>query len=276
MTELLKIEWLKIKNYSAFIVLGLFYLLGILGANYGVFYLKKNFIDETDPTKIIASSSPYDFTNTWQTTSYVSGFLLMLPALLMILLVTNEFSFRTHRQNILDGWSRKNFINVKIVIALLSALASTVMVFITAMIFGFASGSSFDISNVENIGYFFVKALSFNMIALLFAVLVRKTGFAIGLFFIYLGVETILWGIMQGLSMKFKREYDFDIGFMGNYLPLNSSDSLVHFPRNAVSDMAKNTGLMPHEYMYVSLSLALMYILIFYVWSRSRVIKTDL
>lgn len=276
MTELLKIEWLKIKNYSAFIVLSLFYLLGILGANYGVFYLKKNFIDEADPTKIIASSSPYDFTNTWQTTSYVSGFLLMLPALLMILLVTNEFSFRTHRQNILDGWSRKNFINVKIVIALLSALASTVMVFITAMIFGFASGSSFDISNIENIGYFFIKALSFNIIALLFAVLVRKTGFAIGLFFIYLGVENILWAILQGLSMKFKREYDFDIGFMGNYLPLNSSDSLVHFPRNPVSDMAKNAGLMPHEYMYVSLSLALMYILIFYVWSRSRIIKTDL
>lgn len=276
MTELLKIEWLKIKNYSAFIVLSLFYLLGILGANYVVFYLKENLIDEADPTKIIASSSPYDFINTWQTTSYVSGFLLALPALLMILLVTNEFSFRTHRQNILDGWSRKNFINVKIVIALLSALASTVMVFITAMIFGFASGSSFDISNIENIGYFFIKALSFNMIALLFAVLVRKTGFAIGLFFIYLGVETILWGILQGLSMKFKREYDFDIGFMGNYLPLNSSDSLVHFPRNAVSDMAKNAGMMPHEYMYVSMSLALMYILIFYVWSRNRIIKTDL
>jgi ABC-2 type transport system permease protein len=276
MTELLKIEWLKIKNYSAFIVLSLFYLVGILGSNYGVFYLKKNFIDEADPTKIIASSSPYDFANTWQTTSYVSGYLLMLPALLMILLVTNEFSFRTHRQNIIDGWSRKDFINVKIVIAVISAVASAVMVFLTALIFGFASGSSFDMSNIENIGYFFVKALSFNMIALLFAVLVRKTGFAIGLFFIYLGVETILWGILQGLSMKFKREYDFDFGFLGNYLPLNSSDSLVHFPKNAVSDMAKNASLMPHEYMYVSLAFALLYITVFYVWSRSRIIKTDL
>ena len=68
------------------------------------------------------------------------------------------------------------------------------------------------------------------MIALLFAVLVRKTGFAIGLFFIYLGVENIIWAILQGLSMKYKLEYDFDIGYMGNYLPLNASDSLVHFP----------------------------------------------
>ncbi len=276
MIELLKIEWLKLKNYSAFIVLSLFFVVGILGSNYAVFYLKKNFIDKADPTKIIAGSSPYDFYNTWQTTSYVSGFVLMLPALLMILLVTNEFSFKTHRQNIIDGWSRKNFIDVKIVMAVIAAVVSSILVFITAMIFGFASGSSFDISNVDNVGYFFLKALSFNMIALLFAVLVRKTGFAIGLFFIYLGVENILWGILVGLSMKYKMEYGFDIGYMGNYLPLNASDSLVHFPKNAVSDMAKNVNKLPTEYKYVSLTLVLVYLSIFYTWSRNRILKTDL
>lgn len=274
--QLLKIEWLKLKNYSAFIVLSLFFLLGVLGSNYAVFYLKKNFIDNADPTKMIAGASPYNFSNTWQTTSYVSGFVLMLPALLMILLVTNEFSFRTHRQNIIDGWSRKSFIDVKIIMALIGAAVATVVVFITALIFGFASGSSFDISNIDNIGFFFLKALSFNMIALLFAVLVRKTGFAIGLFFIYLGVENILWGILQGLSMKYKLENGFDIGYMGNYLPLNSSDSLIHFPKNAVSDMAKNVNKMPHEYMYVSLALALGYLFLFYWWSRNRILKTDL
>lgn len=276
MIELLKIEWLKLKNYSAFIVLSLFYVLGVLGSNYAVFYLKKNFIDQTAPGKMIAGASPYDFANTWQTTSYVSGFVLMLPALLMILIVTNEFSFRTHRQNIIDGWSRMNFIDVKIVMALIGAVVATAVVFLTALIFGFASGSSFDISNVDNVGFFFLKALSFNMLALLFGVLVRKTGFAIGLFFIYLGVENILWGILQGLSMKFKLENGFDIGYMGNYLPLNSSDSLIHFPKNAATDMARNTSVMPHEYMYVSLALALGYLLLFYWWSKNRVLKTDL
>jgi hypothetical protein len=74
--RLLEIEWLKVKNYAAFTVLGLFFLLGILGANYAVFYTKKNVIDKVDPTGLIASASPYDFSHTWQTTSYVSGFLL--------------------------------------------------------------------------------------------------------------------------------------------------------------------------------------------------------
>ena len=276
MVRLLKIEWLKVKNYTAFTVLGLFFLLGILGANYAVFYTKKNIIDKADPTGLIASASPYDFSHTWQTTSYVSGFLLLLPGLLLILLITNEFTFRTHRQNIIDGINRQDFINVKIVMALIAAVVATLSVIIVAMLFGFASGDSFSLDRFESVGYFFLKAVSYNMIALLFAVLVRKAGFAIGLFFIYMGFENILSAMLQGLSIKFKGDYGFDIGNMGDYLPMNASDGLLHFPENTITNMANNSKIMPHDYMYVSFILALIYLFIFFVWSKSRIIKTDL
>ena len=276
MVRLLKIEWLKIKNYTAFTVLGLFFLLGILGANYAVFYTKKNIIDKTDPTGLIASASPYDFSHTWQTTSYVSGFLLLLPGLLLILLITNEFTFRTHRQNIIDGINRADFINVKIVMAVIGAAVATVLVIITALIFGAVSGTSFSLDGFDSIGYFFLKALSYNMIALLFAVLVRKTGFAIGLFFIYMGFENILSAILQGLSIKFKADYNFDIGNMGDYLPMNAADSLLHFPENTITNMANKAKIMPHDYMYISFILALLYLVLFFAWSKSRIIKTDL
>jgi ABC-2 type transport system permease protein len=274
--RLLEIEWLKVKNYAAFTVLGLFFLLGILGANYAVFYTKKNVIDKADPTGLIASASPYDFSHTWQTTSYVSGFLLLLPGLLLILLITNEFTFRTHRQNIIDGINREDFINVKILIALIAAVVATISVMIVALIFGFASGTSFSLDRFESVGYFFLKAISYNMIALLFAVLVRKTGFAIGLFFIYMGFENILSAILQGLSMKFKQDYNFDIGNMGDYLPMNASDGLLHFPENAITNLANNSKIMPHDYMLVSFLLALLYLFVFFIWSKNRVIKTDL
>ncbi len=276
MVELLKIEWLKIKNYSAFIVLGLFYLLGILGVNYAVFYTKKNLIDKADPTGMLSGSSPYDFAHTWQTTSYVSGYLLLLPGLLLILLVTNEFAFRTHRQNIIDGWNRKNFIDVKIAMAVIIAVVSTILVFISAIIFGFASGSSFSTGDMSAIPCFFLKALSYNMIALLFAVLVRKTGFAIGLYFIYMGFENILSAVLQALSFKFKSDYNFDIGDMGDYLPMNAADGLLHFPETTIGNMAKNASIAPHYYGGAVLALALIYLFIFFIWSRSRVIKTDL
>ena len=267
---------MKVKNYSAFTVLGLFFLLGILGANYAVFYTKKNVIDKADPTGLIASASPYDFSHTWQTTSYVSGFLLLLPGLLLILLITNEFTFRTHRQNIIDGINREDFINVKIVMAVIGAVVATLLVMTTSMIFGFASGTSFSLDRFDSVGYFFLKAISYNMIALLFAVLVRKTGFAIGLFFIYMGFENIISAILQGVSMKLKAESNFDIGNMGDYLPMNASDGLLHFPENTITNMANNPKIMPHDYMYVSLTLAIIYLFIFFVWSKSRIIKTDL
>jgi hypothetical protein len=65
---------------------------------------------------------PYDFKHVWQTTSYTSGYILILPVMLLIMLVTNEFTYKTNRQNIIDGLSRLDFINVKIVLATLFAV----------------------------------------------------------------------------------------------------------------------------------------------------------
>ena len=67
------------------------------------------------------------------------------------MLVTNEFSFRTHRQNIIDGWSRRQFVDVKIAMAVIIALVSTLMVILTALVFGFASGTSFGLDNFESV-----------------------------------------------------------------------------------------------------------------------------
>lgn len=276
MLQLLKIEWLKIKNYSAFIVLGLFFVFGVVGANYAVHVVKKNVIDKSDPTGLIASSSPYDFPQTWQTTSYASGYLLLLPGLLLILLVTNEFSFRTHRQNILDGWKRLDFFNVKLALAVIAALLSTGLVFVTAFVFGLSSGTNISFEHIDSVAYFFMKALTYNMVALLFGVLVRKTGFAIGLFFVYLWFENFVSALLEGLSYYLKAESGFDIGNMGDYLPMNAADALLTFPKNTVTEMAKNAPMTPHNYTWVVLSLALCYLALFYWWSRNRVLKTDL
>src|SRR4051812_31905503 len=131
MLNLLRIEWLKIKNYRTFIVMASFFALGVVASNYIVYLIFKNIVDQTTAGKLIARFNPYDFNYTWQTTSYTTGFLLILPAFLLIILVTNEFTYRTNRQNILDGWSREEFINVKLMLALIAAVLSTLLVFLT-------------------------------------------------------------------------------------------------------------------------------------------------
>ncbi len=274
--QLLKIEWLKLKNYTAFIVISAFFLVGIVASNYSVYSFKKNVIDKADKMGILTSSSPYDFNFVWQTTSYVTGCLLLLPGLIIIMIVTNEFSFKTHRQNIIDGWSRRQFVEVKIVMAVIIALISTLLVILTALIFGFASGTSFAVENFESVGYFFIKALSYNMVALLIGILVRKTGFAIGLFFVYLWFENFIAVLLEVLSYKLKADYKFDIGNMGDYLPMNSADGLLHIPRTNIGDMAKNAINGPHDYWYISLGLAVAYLFLYFAWSKNRVETTDL
>ncbi len=273
MTELLKIEWLKLKNYNAFKVLALFFVVGVFATNYIVYSVNKNIVSNV-PGGGMLSFSPYSFDNTWQTTSYATGFILLLPALLLIMLFTNEYTYKTHRQNIIDGLSREQFIGVKIMLALIFAVVATLLVFITALAFGFGSGTSFSFSGIENVGYFFLKALSYNLIAILISVLVKRTGFATGIFFIYLGAENLISQLLNVLSIRLKAMEKVDIGNIGDYLPMNAADGLLGFPDNAFKTMSKT--IMPTDYTWVVLTLALAYLVLFYFWATKKFVNSDL
>jgi ABC-2 type transport system permease protein len=274
MEKLLKTEWLKVKNYAAFKVLSAFFVLGVFLANYISYLANENFIKKVTPEALTAAFNPYSFENTWQTTSYVTGFLLILPALLIIILITNEYTYRTSRQNIIDGWSRADFINVKLVMGLIIAVVSTVLVIITATVFGLFSQSELSFNKFSHVGYFFLKAFSYNMIAILISVLIRRTGFAIALFFIYMGAENILSQMLDFWSMKLKVDGNGDFGSMGDYLPMNASDGLLTFPENPLKSMAKNA--MPTDYYWVVITLAIVYLVVFIWASRKRFISADL
>ncbi|MEO8769536.1 MAG: ABC transporter permease [Ferruginibacter sp.] len=274
MLKLLKIEWLKIKNYRTFIVIASFFAIGVFASNYIIYSIFKNIVNQSNAAKLISKFNPYDFSYTWQTTSYTTGFLLILPAFLLIILITNEFTYKTNRQNILDGWSRQQFINVKLALAVIAAIASTLLVIITALGFGFSTGTDFSLDGFSHVGFFFLKALSYNLIAVLISVWIRRTGFAIGLYFIYLGAENIISQLLDVWSLKLRKDGFGDLGSMGDYLPMNASDGLLTFPDNPLKSFAKAN--LPTDYTWLVISLAIIYAFLFFWLSRSRIIKTDL
>jgi len=253
--------------------MAIFFTLGVFAINYIVFTVNKNIVNNV-PGAGLVSFSPYNFSNTWQTTSYATGFILLLPALLLLMLFTNEYTFKTHRQNIIDGLSRSQFIHVKLMMALLFAMVATFLVAITALLFGFASGTSFSLHGIIFVGYFFLKALSYNLIAILFSVLVKRTGFAIGVFFIYMGSENIVSQLLNILSIKLKKDHATDLGNIGDYLPMNASDGLLEFPENAIKAMSKS--IMPADYVWVEFVFALLYLVLFYFWATKKFMKSDL
>lgn len=274
MEKLLQTEWLKLKNYKVFIILSIFFSIGVFLTNYIVFSVNEKIISNINTGGLISKFSPYNFDKTWQTTSYATGWLLILPALLIIILITNEFSFRTSRQNIIDGWSRKEFIHVKIIIAFIISLYSTLLVIITAILFGLFSKTSFSLEGVSHVGYFFLKSLSYNMLAVLISVLVRRTGFAIGLYFIYLGAENIISQLLDLWSIKIRNDTGVDMGSMGDYLPMNASDGLLTFPDNPLKSIAKSN--LPTDYFWIVVLFVVIYLFLFILWSRYRFVKSDL
>jgi ABC-2 type transport system permease protein len=224
MLQKLSIEWMKLKNYRTFWILGILYLVSIFGINYIVYRIQQNIYADKQAkgmAEMIIGSPPYAFPNVWQMTSYVSSFLLFLPGLLMIISVTNEYSFKTHRQNIIDGWSRREFITLKLFMAVIAAAASTLMVFFTATIFGFIEGGeSFSLEKTVYLFYFFIQALSYTLVALLFSVLFKRGGLAIGIFFLY---AVVLENLLAGLLNRYAN-------YSGRYLPLESTDNLIPLP----------------------------------------------
>ena len=274
MINLLKIEWLKIKNYTAFILLTCFFALGVLATNYIVYEFKKNVIDKVQGSQLLFSGSPFDFDVVWKTVSYYSSFFLMLPALLIVILISNEFTFKTHRQNIIDGWSRLEFLHVKVAVAVLLAVGSTLVVILTALLFGLVSGSSFSLNGFENIGYFLLKAITYNLVAILISLLTKRSGVAIAVFFIYTIFENGISLLLFFLAIKLKKDSNLDLGNLGNYLPMNASDGLLTSPLDKFSGMTAK--FLPSDFNWIVLSFAIAYLILFYWWSRKKMVQSDL
>lgn len=263
MLQLLKVEWMKVKNYRTFWVLSILYLVSIFGVNYisYQFWLARP-KNNNDMSKAILGT-PFDFPDVWHMVSYTSSFLMFMLGLLIIISVTNEYSFRTHRQNIIDGWSRREFILVKSVLTVIVAAVATVTVFITALLFGlYENAASFTFEKVFYILFFFIQAINYCAAASLFSQLFKRSGITIGVYFLY----TV---ILENMAAAFLNRYADNIG---RYLPLETSDNLIRIPVlkmviNQLTASYNTTALLVMSIVYMGL---------FYIVSVKKFETSDL
>lgn len=263
MQNLLKIEWLKVKNYRAFWILLLLYVVAIIGVNVIAYTINKQV---KDATTVVPSL--YSYPTLWNMVTFVSTFLFLFPGLLIINNAGNEFSFKTSRQNIIDGWNRQDFITVKLVFAVIISAIATLTVFLTGLLLGTlassgASGSIFD--DIHYLFYFFLQTLLYCIVAIFIVVWIRRAGLAIGIYFAYsLVIENlvsglIFWGLKDSGNTRFS-----------NILPLQSSDALIRTPK--LDKMLPGQNFSDPVYIVLTLG----YILLFCWFSYRNFTKRDL
>ena len=262
MKSLLAIEWLKIKQYRTFWVLSIFFLALLPLFN---FFIYKGLIS-AGGNGINLLSQAYSFPDVWANFGFWGSILILFPAMLVVILTANEYSFRTHRQNVIDGWSRLQFFHAKCLIVLLMALLSTIYLFLCAGAMGAAVSSSVSsmFTDIKMVGYFFVLSLNYLGFAFFITTLIRKSGLSIGLFLLYsLIIENMLKGLTNWI-LPFKG---------GNLFPLQASDELLPFPLMRVATAVLSQSKPIPDYVYLCVSLG--WIAVYYFIARRSILRRD-
>lgn len=172
----------------------------------------------------LADQGIYNFPYTWHFMSFFVAFLKIILAIVIVSMMSSEYTNRTLKQNLIDGLSKKEFILSKFYVSVLYALCSTLLLFVVTLILGLIFSDYDEIqiifSDLEYIGGYFVKLLGFFSLCLFLGLLVKRSAFALGFLF-------LLW-IIEGILTGSLRETNFE--FITDYTPLMSMWNLIPEP----------------------------------------------
>jgi ABC-type transport system involved in multi-copper enzyme maturation permease subunit len=128
------------------------------------------------------------------------------------------------------------------------ALFSTIVTIIAAFIMGISLGVVTNFDGFRYIYYFFIQAIAYISFAFFLALLFKKTGLTIGLYFVY---SLIIENILE----RYLNKINIGIENIGDFLPLSSSDHLLRPDLvNTALNMAQ-MGNTHSEYAYIISSI---------------------
>jgi len=259
--KLLHIEWLKLRKYKTF-----WLLVSLFG---GIFLLWNYAINNSflklgsGPVNLLSSS--YSFPAVWANMGYIYSWFVLFLAVFVIISVSNEFTFRTNRQHIIDGMRRIDFLHSKALLVLSMAIGATLFYALTAFVFGLCNGGGNPLQNMETVVYVFLYTLNYLAFAGLISFFIKRSGLSIILLLAYLLFETIIVNVVNHYFGT----------FVGNLMPLQSTDELLPLP--VWKSLAAMTSTVTHDTpIYLSIVFGIGYIAIYYSLLRYKMLKTDL
>lgn len=199
MLHLLKIDLKKLTSYRTFwVVCGLYFVTLAFATASGMEFLKwlANTFEDFGSELNINRIPLYHFPDVWLNLIWFSGWFKIVLAVMVVISVTNEFAYRTLRQNIIDGMSRKDFIVSKILTNVLLSLLSVVMIFLIALVTGMIYSPSLELSkmmtDLEFIPAYFLEIFFFLSYALMISMLIQRSGLTIIVLLLSQMIEIIL------------------------------------------------------------------------------------
>ena len=259
MMRLIKIELLKLLPYKTFRILFLIYLVLL----FCILLVADDFFGKIGAPK----EQVLQFPNLWNYYTCIAGYLNIILGIIIIFITCNEITYRTLRQNVIDGLTRTEVVLSKIYLIICFAILITLFLFITGLIAGSINGTIEGGGNftdhIEFLFAFFIQTLGVMSLAFLMGNLFKRSAIAIILFLIFLfPVDLVL------------REAILPEGG-GDYLPVATYFlKLMPAPLNHIlSHGDEPTKDLP---TILSMSVGAVYVIIFFTLNLFMIRRRDL
>lgn len=225
----LQIELLKVISYRAFWFMTIFYALLLAFLIFGIPGLIDYIAEKSgEPTKFrIFKAIVFNFPDIWQNIAFVASmryFIKIVLGIIIIILITTEYHFLTYRANIINGYSKRDFLTGKVEMILFLSFISTLIIFFSGLYLGLLHSGSKSIADIFGkmiyLLAYFIELSTYLLFCLFFGVLFKKTGITFIAHFVYLIIEPIL---------------DYNLpDAIGPYLPLNAINGIIKTPNTSL------------------------------------------
>ncbi len=272
MLRLLKIEWIKIRSSKSFKVLAIIWIVAFfaipIGVNSLLDYFETLGLEGSELLNVSPKDFPvFDFADIWQNLAYIYKYITILLCFVIIVNVTNEFDYKTIRQNIIDGLSKKEFVLGKFYVILFTAFFATTLLTILGFIAGFAFSPVKDAATIFShfnfVGAYFLHLVLHLSMVLFLAVLLKRSGILIALLIFYTYI------IEPPATQIFT--HVFHLESLTRFFPLNASWNLIPRP------IEKYFLIEVQDYVaWGDVGIALLYIAIYLGGTYLLITKKDI
>ena len=194
---LLRLEWLKNRNYRPFWV-----LMALFGVMLPTIMYTLNSVIFTQ--QFGSTNTFFMFPNVWVYLSYIGNWLIyFLMGFIAVQAISTEVSNRTLRQNIISGLSRTDFFLSKFYFLTAVNLALTAYFVLWSLLFGAFHTETIFLSkvteNIDIVPRFFLMSMGFTSLGLFLGVLFRRSILGLFMYFTYIMfIERIIRFLLIG------------------------------------------------------------------------------
>ncbi|MGB0199178.1 MAG: ABC transporter permease [Flavobacteriaceae bacterium] len=228
----------------------------------------------------LAEQGIFNFPYIWHFNTYIAAIFKLFLAVVIVSMMANEYSYKTLKQNLIDGLSKYELVKSKMLMIVGLSLCSTCFVFLLSLGLGYGFSDYNEIrivfSDLEYLVAYFVKLLGFFSFCLFLSILVKRSAFALGFLAVWQMAEGITFGLMKWKLSDYVPSLSAEQ--VHAFFPLNSMSTLIPEPftrlsavKNVMGQIGEPIGIN-HEVSLLNIIIVLLWTTLF-LWGSYRLLK---